>query len=83
MTMIGKQLMMAAAITLTAAPAMATPANPAASLSISKARVGSAVQHDAKLSGKFGRKGLIFGIVGAIVILAVVLIVTNDTPTSA
>lgn len=83
MTMIGKQLMMAAAITLTAAPAMAAPANPAASLSISKARVGTVVQHDAMLAGKFRRKGLIFGIVGAIVILAVVLIVTNDTPTSA
>lgn len=82
MATIGKQVMLAAAVTLAAVPAMAAPANPAASLSLGNARVGTPVQHDAKLAGKVGRKGLIFGIVGAIVILAVVLIATNNTPTS-
>lgn len=80
-----KPLMIAAALSGTAAPAMAAApakANPAASLSVARsARVGAATPHGAKLAGA-GTTTITFGIIGAIVILAAVLIATNDTPTS-
>lgn len=79
-----KPLMIAAALTSAAAPALAAApakANPAAALSVAKsARAGAAAQHDARLGA--GTSTITFGIIGAIVILAVVLIATNDTPTS-
>lgn len=77
-----KPLMIAAALFGAAAPAMAAPANPAASLSVARSvRANAATRHDAKLAG-LGTSTITFGIIGAIVILAAVLIATNDTPTS-
>lgn len=74
-----KPMMIAAALFGTAAPAMAATANPAASLSVAKAvRANAATRHDAKLA----QSTITFGIIGAIVVLAAVLIATNDTPTS-
>lgn len=79
MNIYAKSLMIAAALTGAAAPAMAAPANPAASLSVAKAvRANAATKHDSRL----GQSAITVGIIGAIIALAVVLIATNDTPTS-
>lgn len=81
MKTVAKPLMLAAAITLAAAPVAAAPANPAASLSVAKSmRVGTAARHDSQLSA--GTSTITFGIIGLIVIGAIILIATNDTPTS-
>lgn len=74
-----KPMMIAATLVGATAPAIAAPANPAASLSVVKAvRANAAVKHDSKL----GQGAITIGIIGAIVVLAAVLIATNDTPTS-
>lgn len=76
-----KPLMIAAALSGAAAPA--AQANPAASLSVAKAaRAGGATRHDGKLAGGLGTSTITFGIIGAIIVLAAVLIATNDTPDS-
>lgn len=76
-----QSLMLAAATLLAAAPVAAAPANPAASLSVARnARVAAPTAHGAKLSA--GTSTLTFGLIGLILIGAVILIATNDTPTS-
>lgn len=76
-------LMLAAAMTLAAAPAVAAsaPVNPAASLSVaSSVRASAPAGHKSHLA--LGTSTLTLGVVALIVIGAVVLIATNDTPTS-
>ena len=78
-----KPAMLAAALMLGAAPALAAaPANPAASLSVAKSvRASTATSRDSQLAG-LGGSTITFVVIGAIVILAVVLIANNDTPNS-
>ena len=81
---VAKPLMIAAALSGAAAPALAAaPANPAASLSVAKSvRAGAATPHDGKLAGGLGVSTITLGIIGGILVLAAVLIATNDTPDS-
>ena len=81
-----KPLMIAAALFGAAAPAMAAPAannNVFASLSADDAaRAGTVTDHDSELAGFSENRRYVFVVIGAILILAIVLIATNDTPTS-
>lgn len=84
---IAKPLMIAAALSGAAAPAFAAApaaqANTAASLAVAKSvRAGAATHRDGKLAGGLGTSTITFGIIGAIIVLAAVLIATNDTPDS-
>jgi hypothetical protein len=73
--MISKMLGAAAAIALSAAPAMAAPANPVASLSVAKsARVGAASAKKGELAGS----GLIIAIVAAAAVVAGIIIIADD-----
>ena len=78
---LGKYLTAAAAATMAVAPVMAAPANPAASLSVSKSvRAGSASAKKNDLAGG----GFIVAIVAAAAVIAgIVIVATNDdTPDS-
>ena len=78
---LGKYLMAAAAITMAAAPAVAAPANPAASLSVSKSvRAGSITAKKNELAGG----GAIVAIIAAIAVIAGIVVVANedDSPDS-
>lgn len=68
-----KTLMTAAAATMTVAPAMAAPANPAAPLSVAKSvRADAAVAKDSKLGGENG--GLVIALaVGVAIIVAIIV----------
>ena len=81
MKIVAKSLMLVASTALAAAPVVAAPANPAASLSVAHAvRSSAPAAHGSKLAAGTGT--LTFGLIGLIVIGAVILIATNDTPTS-
>ncbi len=78
---LGKYFMAAAVATMAVAPAMAAPANPAASLSISSpARAGTSASHKDKLAGG----GFIIALIAAAAVIAgIVVVATNkDKPTS-
>jgi hypothetical protein len=78
---LGKYLMAAAAATMAVAPAMAAPANPAASLSVAKsARAGSPTAKNSDLAGG----GVIVAIIAAALVIAGIIIVANedDSPNS-
>ena len=81
-----KSLMIAAALTGAAAPAIAAPAannNVFASLSdTDAARAGTVTEGDSQLAGISENRTYVFAVIGVILILAIVLIATNDTPTS-
>ena len=79
---LGKYLTVAAAAMMAAAPAMATPTNPAASLSVSKSvRTGSA---SAKKSDLAGGGGFVVAIIAVIAVIAGIIVVadSDDTPDS-
>lgn len=79
---VGKFLMAAAVVSMTAAPAFAAPANPAASLSISKSVRASA--HSGKKS-KVGGTGLIIAVLAAVAVAGGIVAATSNsssTPTS-
>ncbi len=75
--MVAKYLMAAAAATLAVAPAMAAPANPAASLSVAKSvRTGSASAKKNELAGG----GLIIALIAAAaVVVGVVVVADGDS----
>jgi len=72
----GKYLVAVAATSLAVAPAVAAPANPAASLSVAKsARAGAATSKDSKaLAGG----GLIVAAVAAAAVVAGIIIIADD-----
>lgn len=69
-----KFLMTMAAASLAGSPAMAAPANPAASLSVAKARAGSKSAHDSALGGGGG----VIAIIGAVAVIVSIIIVASD-----
>jgi hypothetical protein len=72
---LGKYLMAAAVATMAVAPAVAAPANPAASLSVAKsARAGSASAKKNELAGG----GLIVALIAAAAVVAGVVIVADS-----
>ena len=78
---LGKYLMAAAAATMAIAPAVASPVNPASSLSVApSARAGSSTAHQSDLAGG----GLIIALIAAGVVIAGIVVVAdnNDTPRS-
>ena len=80
---IARKMMMAAAMTLAATPALAAPApaNPAASLSVAKS-VRAATP--ARRGSKFTHATVVYGVVAALIITGVVLAITlpSDNSTS-
>lgn len=78
---LGKYLMAAAAATMAIAPAMAAPANPASSLSVSKSvRAGSSTAKANDLAGG----GVIVAIIAAVAVIVGIVVVASedDTPDS-
>lgn len=78
---LGKYLMAAAAATMAVAPAMAAPANPAASLSVSKSvRAGSTSADSNDLLGG----GVLVAVLAAVVVIVGIVAVASekDTPDS-
>jgi hypothetical protein len=78
---LGKYLAAVAAVTMTVAPAVAAPANPAASLSVSKSvRTGSASAKKNELAGG----GVIIALVAAAAVIAGIVVVadSDDSPDS-
>ncbi|WP_203309549.1 MULTISPECIES: hypothetical protein [Sphingomonas] len=72
--------MAAAAATMAVAPAVAAPANPAASLSVAKSvRTGSASSSKDKLAGG----GVIVAILAAAAVVAGIVVVADDNSTPA
>lgn len=72
----GRTLAAMAAVTLASAPAMAAPANPAASLSLAgNARVGSSAKHKDDLLGG----GLIVAIIAAAAVVVGVVVVADNS----
>ena len=72
---LGKYLMAAAAATMAVAPAMAAPANPAASLSVTKsARAGSPTAKTNDLAGG----GFFVAIIAAVAVIVGIIIVANE-----
>ena len=78
---LGKYLMAAAAATMAVAPAVAAPANPAASLSVTKsARADSPTANKSDLRGG----GVFIALIAAAVVIIGIIIVANedDSPDS-
>ncbi|SEM78128.1 hypothetical protein SAMN05192583_1210 [Sphingomonas gellani] len=72
---IAKYLAAAAALSTAAVPAIAAPANPAASLSVAKsARAGSTANSKDKLAGG----GIIVAVIAAAAVVAGIIIVADD-----
>lgn len=72
---LGKYLAAVAAVTMTVAPAVAAPANPAASLSVSKSvRTGSASAKKNELAGG----GIIIALVAAAAVIAGIVVVADS-----
>jgi len=71
----GKILLAAAAVSMVATPALAAPANPAASLSVSKSvRAGSATNSKNKLAGG----GVIIAVLAAAAVIAGIVVIADD-----
>lgn len=78
---LGKYFMAAAAATMAVAPAMAAPANPAASLSVAKSvRAGTTTAKKNELAGG----GIVVAIIAAAAVVAGIVIVADndDSPNS-
>lgn len=77
----GKILLAAAAVSMAATPALAAPANPAASLSVSKSvRAGSSVDGKNEIAGG----GIIIAVLAVAAVVAGIIIIAddNDSPDS-
>ena len=76
---IAKLMLAAAAASMTVAPAMAAPANPAASLSVAKSvRAGSATAKDSQAVGG----GVIVAVLAAAAVIAGIIIVADSDDNS-
>lgn len=73
---LGKLAAAVAAVTMAAAPALAAPANPAASLSVSKSVRASA---PAKNGNKFGGAGAVVAVVAVLAIVGGVIAASKDS----
>lgn len=72
---LAKYMAAVAALSLAAAPAVAAPANPAASLSVAKSvRAGTAAKGKDKLAGG----GIVVAVIAAVAVVAGVIIVASD-----
>lgn len=84
MKRLSKMTVAFAVATMTVAPAMAAPANPAASLSVVKAvRANAPAAKGSKLGGENG--GLIIAVAGGLAIIAAIIVVGSEgskTPSS-
>ena len=71
----GKILLAAAAVSMVATPALAAPANPAASLSVSKSvRAGSATNGKSKMA----QGGIIIAVLAAAAVIAGIVVIADD-----
>ncbi|MBN8816722.1 MAG: hypothetical protein J0J06_14900 [Sphingomonas sp.] len=73
---LGKFAAAVAAVTMAAAPALAAPANPAASLSVSKSVRASA---PAKNSNKFGGTGAVVAVIAVLAVIGGVVAASTDS----
>ncbi|QDZ09054.1 hypothetical protein FPZ24_05305 [Sphingomonas panacisoli] len=73
---LGKLAAAVAAISMTAAPALAAPVNPAASLSVSKSVRASA---PAKGTNKFGGAGAVVAVVAVLAIVGGIVAASSDS----
>lgn len=71
----GKILLAAAAVSMAATPALAAPANPAASLSVSKSvRAGSSANGKSELAGG----GVIIAVLAVAAVIAGIVVIADD-----